>query len=473
MSQFLMQSFKWSALAEIASKIIPPIFYIITARILSPDEFGIVASSAMVIAFATIFWEAGLAQSLIQNNEQDIQLKIANIVFYSNIGLSLFIYLLIYFSAEYIALLLNDNRLETVLQVSGISLLIGSAMSVQTALFQKKFQFKELFYSRMVAAIVPGVVSIILALRGYSYWALVFGNIVSIAIQALVLWSLSTWRPSLSYDTAVAKKIFSFSKWVLFSAVLSWFFIWGDVFIIGMFFTSSEVGLYRTGNYFVGAIIGLITMPLVPVLYSYFSSIQNDKPTIKRSLLFSSKSVSLIVLPIGLGLYLAQDIIASIIFGNNWIGISTVIGYLALMHAVSWIIGFNNEAYKAIGKPYVETIILITTLFFYIIIYYLSARIGFDFFIKTRFFLALAAVFIHIVASYMLFNIGLQETFNNIRYILFALVFIFIIDSSLPIGKNYFTTFVLLFLYLIIYLIILYFFDKKFLYQLKVKIKPK
>lgn len=468
MSNQLLYSLKWSALGEIASKVLPPLFYIITARLLTPEDFGVVATSAMVVAFASILWEAGLSKALIQNQEHDNLQKMSNIVLYTNMALSIFLYIILFFTSDVIASFFHDERVTRVLQISGLSLLIGSFMSVQTALLQKDFDFKKLFLSRFIGAIIPGIVSVALAYYGYGYWALVYGTIVSMILQALILWNVSPWRPSYEFDYEIAKKMFHFSKWVLLSALLSWFFVWGDIFVLGFFFSSHELGLYRTGNYLAGSIVGIVTAPIVPVMYSYFSKIQHDKENLKKALLISSKVISFFVLPICVGLYIVQNPLSDLIFGEKWLGIASVVGYLSLMHGVAWIIGLNNSAYIAIGRPDIESKILITNLFLYLIVYILSAQINFEFFLFSRFMLAAVSIFVHLYVSKKFFNLGVLEKFGNIKYILFILISIIIVNNVFlyKFIYNNLSMFLVLLASLIIYLIIIYFFDKKFLITL-------
>jgi PST family polysaccharide transporter len=462
-SNQLLDSIKWSALGEITSKVLPPLFYIITARILTPRDFGVVATSAMVVAFASIFWEAGLSKALIQNQEHENLQKMSNIVLFTNMILSVFFYILLFFSSNYIASFFNDQRISGVIQISGLSLIIGSLMSVQTALLQKFFEFKKLFFIRLVGTIIPGIVSVVLAYFGYGYWALIYGTIASMILQAIILWKISTWRPSYEYDFAVAKKMFHFSKWVLLSALLSWFFIWGDIFVLGFFFTSHELGLYRTGSYFVVAVIGLVTTPIVPVMYSYFSKIQHDIDSVKRTLLLCSKVVSFFVLPIGVGLYIAQNPLSDLIFGEKWVGIGSVIGYLALTHGFAWIVGLNTDAYKAIGKPNIEFFMQLITVPIYMTVFFLSSKISFIFFLQARLFL----VFIGIgIQSYFMKNIlGIKyyELLENIKYILIVSILCIFLNYLFlnNFYTSYFSMFFILLTFVSVYLIFIYIFDKK------------
>lgn len=460
----IIHSIKWSAFSELVSKILPPVFYIISARLLTPEDFGVVATASMVIAFASIIWEAGLSKALIQNQEHDKINKISNVVFYSNFVISVILYFILFISSNFLAYLFNDMRLSDILRVSGISFIIGSLMSVQTALLQKDFRFKELFYSRFVGAIVPGITSVILAYLGFKYWALIWGTIISMAMQAFILWKISSWRPSLDFDWDIAKKLFKFSRWVLLSGLLSWFYMWGDLFVLSLYFNAHELGLYRTGNYFVSTILGFITAPILPVMYSYFSKIQHDKEEIKNKLLLSSKMLSFFVLPTGVFLYVMQDTLSNLIFGAKWNGIAYVIGVLAVQQSISWTIGLNTEAYKAVGRPDIETKILIYSLPIYLIVYIFSANISFEFFLVFRFLVTFIGLYIHLYFSKKTLNISFFEYFKNIKImLLFILTYLSSYQFLITIYNiSEYKKIMLIIIFTIFYVVLIARFDKIF-----------
>ncbi len=464
MTKEIINSIKWSAFSEFASKTLPPVFYIISARLLTPEDFGVVATSSMVVAFASIIWEAGLSKALIQNPEYDKINKIANVVFYSNFVISLILYVILFFSSNFLAHFFNDTRLSDVLKVSGISFIIGSLMSVHTALLQKDFKFKELFYSRFIGAMVPGIISVILAYLGLKYWALVWGTIISMIMQAIILWKINHWRPSRDYDWDIARKIFKFSRWVLLSGLLSWFYIWGDLFVLSLYFNAHKLGLYRTGNYFVSTILGFITAPFLPVMYSYFSKIQQDRENIKNKLLLSSKILSFFVLPIGTFLYIGSEIVSDLIFGKKWQGIEYVIGILALQQSISWTIGLNTEAYKAVGRPDIETKILLYSLPIFLIVYIFSAHISFEVFLICRFLIVFIGLYIHLYFFKKILNVSFFEYFKNIKIeLIFIFIYLFLYQFLITIYNiGEYRKIIFIIMFAIFYIVLTARFDKSF-----------
>ena len=395
-----IHAFKWSVLGEIASRATGPLVFLALARLLVPEDFGVVAAAAVVISFSQVFADAGLAKALIQR--QNRVEESANVVFWLNLGIGLVIASLILVGAPFIAGFFHDDRIAAVVQVLSLQILLAAFSSVHTALLQKDLNFKQLFWVRMLTAAIPGLASIPLAIYGMGYWALVAGTLVGQVVQNAMFWMLSPWRPKWGLDRGLAGELVTFGKWVMLSGLLGWLYGWMDAVMVGHYLGSHDMGLYRTGNTFVTMIFGLIFSPLLPVLYSLFSGTHHNLLKLRETLGTVARAIALIALPIGFCLYATGDMIANVIFGLRWQGIDEVIGLMALMHAFSWIVGANGEVYRAIGKPYVETWANAIMLLIYFAGYLSSVHFGLQLFLKARLCLALLAMFAHIgIARYV------------------------------------------------------------------------
>jgi PST family polysaccharide transporter len=389
-----IHAFKWSVLGEIASRGAGPLVFLVLARLLVPEDFGVVAAATVVISFSQVFADAGLAKALIQR--QDKVEESANIVFWLNLGIGLAIATLILVGAPFIAGFFHDERIAPVVQVLSLQILLAAFSSVHTALLQKDLNFKALFWVRLATTAAPGLASIPLAIHGMGYWALVAGSMVGQMAQSAMLWKLNSWRPQWGMDISLTWELVGFGKWVMLSGLLGWLYGWMDAIMVGRYLGSHDMGLYRTGNTFVTIIFGLIFAPLLPVLYSLFSDTRYNQEKLGSALGTVARAIALIALPIGFCLYATAGLIAEVVFGVRWRGIDQVIGFLALMHAFSWIVGANGEAYRAIGKPHVETWANAIMLVIYLAGYLGSVQFGLQLFLRARLCLALLAVFVHI-----------------------------------------------------------------------------
>ena len=407
------RALKWSFLSEIASKAIVPISFVILARLLTPEDYGVVTAAAMVIAFTQIFWEAGMAKALIQR--QTLVDEAANITFWTNISLGILISALIIGNSEFISQnFFQDLRVSTVLRVMTLQVIFGALASVQTALFQKEFEFKKLFWVRLGTVSFPSLASIPLAATGYGYWSLVIGTIAGQLVQAVMLWRMSSWRPKFSFSLEVAKPLAAFGAWVAFSGLLTWFYAWADTLIVGNFLGIKELGIYRVGNQFSALIFTLIMGPVMPVLYSYLSKTSVDKDRLRKNAVRLINLLTIFCVPLAIIVFQYSSFIAQFLFGDSWDGVSLVIGVLALMHGFSWVVGMNGEIYRAMGKPSIETIVTGSTLFVYLIVYIISIKVGFEFFVWTRLALALGALILHLFIMRWVLRVAIAPVLRKI-----------------------------------------------------------
>lgn len=402
MTLSLTHALKWSFLSELAAKTIPPVVYVVLARLLTPQDFGVMTAALMIVAFSNIFWEAGMSKALIQR-QADVE-EAADAAFWINIALGILISALLCVLSEPVArTFFHDARVTAVIRVMTLAIFFSAVSAVHTALLQKGMGFKALFWVRFATIALPGFASIPLAWWGMGYWALVAGTLLGQAAKVVVLWRMSDWRPRWSFNVRVAKELGRFGLWVGGSGLLTWFYGWADSLIVGMYLGEHELGLYRTGNLFAAMIFAFLFAPVSPVLYSHLSRTRQDAGTLRVTAQRILKVLTLVAVPIALIVFSLADPLGAALFGEKWQGIGLVIGVMALMHGFSWVVGMNGEVYRAMGKPSYETIVTAAVLVFYLAAYLISIRYGFASFVWTRLGLALCALVLHLwVISYLL-----------------------------------------------------------------------
>jgi len=419
---------KWSFLSELAAKAIQPVVFIVLARLLTPEDFGVMTAAMMVIAFSQIFWEAGMGKALIQR--QSHIKEAANAAFMINIGLGVLIAGLLYLFAQPIAqTFFQDDRVTAVLQVMTLQVLLGALGSVQTALLQKEMGFKKLFWVRFATVSLPGLASIPLALNGWGYWALVAGTLVGQFAQVLMLWRMSHWRPGFTRDSVVTKEIGKFGAWVGATGLLTWFYAWADSMVVGHYLGTVDLGLFNTGGKLPAIVYAMIFGPILPVLYSQLTRMGNDKNKMREVAELSVSVLTIIALPIALFLFIFANHIESLVFGRQWAGLGIVLGLMALMHGFSWIVGMNGEFYRALGKPSYETIVTGGTLGIYLVVYIVVIQYGLEKFVWARLFLALGALFLHLALLKAMLHVDLFEMGRRI-FIVSAISLVAIISTK-------------------------------------------
>lgn len=350
----VQKSMGWSLFSEIAAKFVTPVTNMILARLLTPNDFGVLAVCNMLITFADIITDAGFGKYLVQHDFKDEKEKkeYANVAFWSNLFISIVLTSLIIFNRASIATLLGNSEYATVIAIASIQLVLTSISSIQTGLFRRTFEYKKLFIARVVVAAVPLAVAVPIAFLTRSYWALIIGNLSSAAINSLLLTGLSKWRPNLYYSFQKLRNMFSFSFWSLCEGLANWAIFWVDTFLVTQFYNEYYVGLYKNSANMVMSIMGMISASMSPVLLSTLSRVKDKKDTFYALFLSIQRIVLYLVLPMGIGLFCYRKIATYILFGSQWGEAQNIVGAWSLMMMLSVIFySFPAEIFKSKGIP--------------------------------------------------------------------------------------------------------------------------
>ena len=413
----IVHATKWSAITEVMAKLVAPISSMVLARLLTPDAFGVVATLNMVIAFAEIFTDAGFQRYLIQHEFEDEEDKdkSTNVAFWSNLIMSFVLWGIIAIFCEPLATLVGNPGLGHVLVVACVSIPLAAFSSIQMALFKRSFDFKTLFWRRLAIIIVPLCVTIPLAIWLRNYWALVIGTIVTSLANALLLTLKSNWRPRKYYSFARLKEMFSFCSWSIVDSVLVWATTYVDIFFIGKALSTYYLGLYKTSITTVGHFTSLITASILPVIMPAISRLQNNIPEMRTTLLRLQKYTSILLLPMGVGIFMFRDLITQIMLGDQWTEAAPFIGLWALMEVITVIFArFCSNVYPAIGKPRVSVIVQVLHLIVLIPAVIISGKYGFRPLYITRSLVRLEGVIVNLIALYLLIKQPPWKMFMNI-----------------------------------------------------------
>ncbi|MGY3313448.1 O-antigen/teichoic acid export membrane protein [Peribacillus simplex] len=408
---------KWSTFTEIIAKLVVPLTNIILARILTPDAFGVIATITMIITFVDMFTDAGFQKYLVQHEfkDEEEKHKNANVAFFTNFGLSVFLWGIIILFSEQIAELVGNPNLGNVIAIACIQLPLTAFSSIQMALYRRDFDFKTLFMVRMISICIPIVVTIPLALLGLSYWALIIGTVFMQFSNAIVLTIKSKWKPQWFYNIKILREMLSFSIWSLVEAVSIWLTIWVDTFIIGSLLSEYYLGIYKTSTTMVNALMALITASIVPVLFSTLSRLQNDNEKFNQTFFNMQRIVSVLVFPLGIGVYLYSDLATQILLGSQWSEASEIIGIWALTSGIVIVLShFCSEVYRAKGRPKLSFLAQLLHLIVIVPICLISSKYGFWTLIYARSWIRLEGVLVHFIIMKVAMGFSILRILRNV-----------------------------------------------------------
>ncbi|WP_313515329.1 lipopolysaccharide biosynthesis protein [Sphingobacterium sp.] len=286
----------WNTLDRFGNQAIVTIVAIITARIISPDEFAVIAALAIFSIIATTFVDSGLATSLVRTKVVD-ELDYSS-MFIFNLSVSAIIYLILFFASPYIERYYNIPGLALYARVLFLQIIIQSFSIVQYVKILKKFQFHLTTRINVLAVLFAGIIVVIVALLGYGVWALILQPLLYTLFRTVMLWMWGDWKVNFAFSGASLKKHLSFSLSFMVSNMLGKVLSPFYASFIGKFYTPAQVGYYYQGNKWGETAGQTITAILQGTTLSTLTPIQDDLPRYLNASRKTLSSLAFALMPI-------------------------------------------------------------------------------------------------------------------------------------------------------------------------------
>ena len=343
-----IKGFIWRVIQTGGSQIIGFIISIILARLLSPDDYGLVAMITVFTNIALVFINVGFSSSIVQKKE--LSNTDTSTMFYCGILLAVCIYLILFVSAPWISYFYSEPRLVRLLRVESLIVIIGSLYSVQQALLIRKLEFKKSCMTNILGVTAQGVVGITLANLGFGVWSLVLSTITNYSVCAIVMWIIVKWKPAIQFSWKSFKSVFGFSSKILFSELLNSIFNNIRSIIIGKQYSSADLAYYNKGYQFPTLIMTQVDGSMTTVLFSSLASLQSDwkgkgLPALRRSMKLSLY----ICAPLMLGLFAVSKPLILLLLTEKWID-SVVFVRLGCIICLFWPLSAQRHALNARGQ---------------------------------------------------------------------------------------------------------------------------
>ena len=293
------------------------IISIILARLLTPEEFGLVAMINVLLAMATILMEVGLGEALIQRKRL-LPIHYSS-VFYFNVFAGCLLSIITYLSAEAIADFYERTELILLTQAMSISFFLSSLVIVQNSRLAKELNFKKIAIFKLISSLLSGLVGVVLALNNYGVWSLVVQILLGILIYVIIIWTQVKWIPQFRFSLKALKNLWGYGFRMFLSAVLNKVFVKIDVLIIGKIFHASALGFYQRARSFEQMVIQYSSGSMMEVLFPLFCQIQTDTGRLKNLVLKALNALSLVVFYLLGVLYLCADNIIVVLLTEKWL----------------------------------------------------------------------------------------------------------------------------------------------------------
>ena len=236
----------WGGMSNGVQQLLSLFFGIFLARLLTPSDYGLVGMLAIFTALATILQDGGFALALI--NQKEVRDEDYNSVFWFNVVVAVVCYVILFFCAPLIARFFHQPELVRLARWSFVGFVISSLGTTQNAYLIKHLMIREKSIANMLALAVSGVIGVVLAFKGFSYWAIVIQTLVLVTIVSTCYWVFSPWRPSFSWTPGPIVNMFRFGFRIMVTNVTESFGTYLYSIIFGRFYTEREVGFFNQAN---------------------------------------------------------------------------------------------------------------------------------------------------------------------------------------------------------------------------------
>ncbi len=301
----------------------------VLARLLLPEDYGLVAMVGAITSFVTIFKDMGLSAAVIQKD--NINQQQVSAVFWVNILFSLLISLIIALLAPVLVYFYKEERLLDITLVTSLSMFITGLSLQHNALMKRQMKFTALSMIQLGSVTGSIITGVVIAWLGYGYWALVISGVVYPLLLTVALWIVCDWRPNFDFKTSNVRTFLTFGAGVTGFDLVNHFSRNMDSVFIGKFVGSVALGLYSKAYQLLMLPITQLRNPLNAIALPALSSLQHDAPKFQN---FYAKYLFILAffsMPIVIYLGVFSDEIILIVLGEGW----TEAGYLFKLLAVA------------------------------------------------------------------------------------------------------------------------------------------
>lgn len=355
--------FKWSAFEQGSVQVSQFVIGIWMARLLLPEDFGLVAMVTVITGLLALFIDNGLGSALIYL--KDLSEADKSSMFWVNIAIGFILFVGLAISAQYIANFYREPILERITYLVGFNFMLNSTIPVQLSLFQKELDFKKIFYAREIALFLSGGIGIFMAYSGYGVWSIISRMLLMTALFSLLLWRFSPWKPKLIFRWNRLKVMLNYSLPLLGNNILGYAKKNMDTLVVGKFLGAYPLGIYNKSYQLMVFPGNQITGMIGKVLFASFSQINQDKEKLWQTYLIAAKGIMILSIVLALTIFFAAESFVVNILGSKWLEAIPIIKIMALVGLVQPTTRSIGALFNAVGATKLAfKISMITTPFY-------------------------------------------------------------------------------------------------------------
>lgn len=341
-------SARWAVFQSAGKHGIDLLIFLILAKLLAPQTFGLVALAGAVVVLGNVLVELGLGDALIQR--ADLQESHLTAAFWMSLGMGSLLTLLFLIASPWLAQAAGQPALTPLMQAMAPLFVLNALTVVPQALLQRHFAFRRLALRALAAALGGGLVGVGLAAADAQAWALVGQQLVSAAIGLLALYWRGPWRPGGRPQRGAMRALMNFGQHVLGTRMLNVAASKADVFLVGLVLGPVALGFYSVACRLLLALEQLFCQGVDAVALSAFSR-TSTHAELRALLLSATRIAALLAIPVFGGLMTLAPDVVSLVLGANWLPSAELLRILLAAGLLQALLHFNHAVFKACNRP--------------------------------------------------------------------------------------------------------------------------
>jgi PST family polysaccharide transporter len=384
----------WSTIENWAGQGMSFLVFLILARILGPEDFGLVALASVYVLVVQTLIRQGFAEAILQ--VRDLEDEHLDAAFWTNLVVSLLFGVFTVIAAPLVARLLGSEGLTQIIRCLSLLFPLGAFSAVQQALLNRRLEFKALAYRTFASFGCSGLVGITMALLHWGVWSLVGQQLAYATVNVVVLWTAGGWRPKFRFSVAHLRQLWKFGVHISSMNLLDLVNKRADQYLVGQYLGMVMLGYYSVAVRIYGLMLSMGVSSLTRVAAGAFPRLQHQPERLVETLGKTVELTTCVAFPAYLGFAAMAPEIVSVFFGPHWMPAVPAAQLLMLVGALDSVQLFHGQLLRSIGRPGLQFMLLVMNIIVNLACYVVFVRYGLE-----------AMVFAFVVRAYALFPVEL------------------------------------------------------------------
>lgn len=347
----------WTYASFACSKLLVFATTVVLARLLLPEEFGVVGYALIVIGYLEVARDLGVGAALI--TRKSVDRRVASTAFFLSLGWGVLLMLVVALGAPALGSFFRDDRAIPVARVLSLGFLLSALASTHEALLYRSLSFNRRVVPDIAQAVVKGVVSVTLAWLGFGAWSLVLGQLAGQAIFGLAAWIMQPFRPHFEWDPPTARWLLSFGSTIVAADLMAGVLPQLGYLVVGEQLGPTALGIYTVAQRIPELILLNSFVILSTVLFPVLARLQDDPASLQKGYLAAQRYMTLFAFPVAVGLATVAPLFVGVFYGSRWDGVVPVMQLAALRYGLASLGWHAGDIARATGRGRLQMVLIL------------------------------------------------------------------------------------------------------------------